>query len=171
MVRPTRDVALNLAAPMREGRKLRGHPTRGHGTLCVKYESLARPPMSLPTFLVEDNVLIQRNLIPALEELAGARIVGVAPSEPRAIEWLEGHPTEWKLAVVDLFLEQGTGLGVVAWCRARSVDQRVVVLTNYATADIAHQALASGADASFDKSVDLDAFFDFCIAHRLALHL
>ena len=127
--------------------------------------------MSLPTFLVEDNVLIQRNLIPALEELAGARIVGVAPSEPRAIEWLEGHPTEWKLAVVDLFLEQGTGLGVVAWCRSRSVDQRVVVLTNYATAVVARQALSKGADALFDKSVDLDGFFDFCIAHRLALHL
>jgi len=127
--------------------------------------------MSLPTFLVEDNVLIQRNLVPALEELADARVVGVAPSESRAIAWLEGHPAEWKLAVVDLFLEQGSGLGVVDRCRMRSVDQRVVVLSNYATADMARHALAIGADAIFDKSTDLDAFFDFCIAHRLALRL
>lgn len=127
--------------------------------------------MSLPTFLVEDNVLIQANLIPALEDLAGARIVGMAASEAHAIAWLEGHPDAWKLAVVDLFLEQGTGLGVVDGCRGRAADQRVVVLTNYATADIAQQALAKGADALFDKSVDLDAFFDFCIAHRKALEL
>jgi ActR/RegA family two-component response regulator len=127
--------------------------------------------MSLPIFLVEDNVLIQTNLIAALEELAGARIVGVAPSEARAVDWLHGHPRDWKLAVVDLFLAQGTGLGVVDCCRRRAGDQRVVVLTNYATADIAQQALAKGADALFDKSVELDAFFDFCIAHRRALDL
>jgi len=126
--------------------------------------------MSLPIFLVEDNVLIQTNLIAALEELADARIVGMAASEARAVGWLEGHPGDWKLAVVDLFLNQGTGLGVVDFCRRRAADQRVVVLTNYATADIAQQALAKGADALFDKSVQLDAFFDFCIAHRLALH-
>ena len=83
--------------------------------------------MSLPTFLVEDNVLIQTNLIAALEELAGARIVGVAPSETRAVDWLQGHPGDWKLAVVDLFLAQGTGLGVVDCCRRRGGDQRVVV--------------------------------------------
>ena len=82
-----------------------------------------------------------------------------------------GHAGDWKLAVVDLFLDQGTGLGVVDFCRGRAVDQRVVVLTNYATAVIAQQALAKGADALFDKSVDLDGFFDFCIAHRLALRL
>jgi ActR/RegA family two-component response regulator len=127
--------------------------------------------MSLPIFLVEDNVLIQTNLIAALEELAGARIVGVAPSEARAVNWLEGHPSDWKLAVVDLFLAQGTGLGVVDRCRERAADQRVVVLTNYPTADIAQQALTKGADALFDKSVELDAFFDFCTAHRLALCL
>ena len=127
--------------------------------------------MSLPILLVEDNVLIQTNLIAALEELAGARIVGVVSSEARAVEWLEGHPDAWKLAVIDLFLAQGTGLGVVDFCRRRAADQRVVVLTNYATADIAQQALGKGADALFDKSVDLDAFFDFCTAHRRALHL
>jgi len=127
--------------------------------------------MSLSTFLVEDNVLIQTHLIAALEELADARIVGMAASEVRAVEWLERHPGDWKLAVVDLFLDQGTGLGVVDFCRGRAADQRVVVLTNYATAVVARQALSKGADALFDKSVDLDGFFDFCIAHRLALHL
>lgn len=127
--------------------------------------------MSLPIFLVEDNVLIRTNLIAALEELAGARIVGVASSEARAVEWLESNRSDWKLAVVDLFLEEGTGLGVVDFCRQRAPDQRVAVLSNYATANIARQALAKGADAVFDKSVDLDAFFDFCTAHRRALHL
>jgi len=127
--------------------------------------------MSLPFFLVEDNVLIQKNLISALDELAGAKVMEVFPSEPEAVAWLHANPDGWKLGVIDLFLAEGSGLGVVQECRGRSADQRVVVLTNYATADIASKALARGADAIFDKSTELDAFFDYCTAHRLALHL
>ena len=118
--------------------------------------------MSLSTFLVEDNVLIQTHLMAALEELADARIVGMAASEVRAVEWLERHPGDWKLAVVDLFLDQGTGLGVVDFCRGRAADQRVVVLTNYATPDIRRRALTAGADAVFDKSTEIDQFLEFC---------
>jgi DNA-binding NarL/FixJ family response regulator len=40
----------------------------------------------------------------------------------------------------------------------------VVVLTNYATADIRQRSLALGADAVFDKSNELDEFFAYCIA-------
>lgn len=127
--------------------------------------------MPLPIFLVEDNVLIQNNLTAALEELSGAQVVASAKSEPAAIAWLVSHPGDWKLAVVDLFLELGSGLGVVKWCRERSANQRVVVLTNYANGGIARQAAVLGADAVFDKSIGLDAFFDFCTSYRIELRL
>lgn len=118
--------------------------------------------MSLITFLVEDNPTIRDNLIPAMEDLVNASIVGFAETESEAARWLRTHADEWHLAVVDLFLKEGSGLGVLASCRDRDARQRVVVLTNYATADIRERCLKLGANAVFDKSNELDAFLDYC---------
>jgi len=127
--------------------------------------------MPLLTILVEDSATIRESLVPALVEFADAEIVAVAETAPEGIAALHQHARTWRLAVVDIFLKEGNGLDVVRAATQRQAGQRVVVLTNYATAVVAQQALSKGADALFDKSVDLDGFFDFCIAHRLALHL
>jgi ActR/RegA family two-component response regulator len=88
-------------------------------------------------------------------------VLGTAETEAEAIHWLKSHDGSWDLAVVDLFLRQGSGLGVLNGCRDRQDHQRVVLLTNYATEDIRSQALALGADAVFDKSTELDELLDF----------
>lgn len=116
----------------------------------------------LVVFLVEDNALIRDNLIVALEELVDMRVVAWAESENAAADWLRTHPDGWELAVIDLFLRDGSGLGVLQACRQRKGRQRAVVLTNYADVDIRAQCLALGADAVFDKSTELDAFLEFC---------
>ena len=64
---------------------------------------------------------------------------------------------------MDLFLKQGSGLGVIEACRSRAPHQRVVVLTNYATPDIRRRCQELGVDAVFDKSTDIDALIDFCV--------
>lgn len=121
-------------------------------------------PVTHAAFLVEDSALIRENLIVAMAELADTRVVACAASEAEATAWLREHPLEWQLAVIDMFLKEGTGLGVLRGCRARARGQRAVVLTNYADADIRAQCLALGADAVFDKSTELDAFIEFCNA-------
>jgi ActR/RegA family two-component response regulator len=65
---------------------------------------------------------------------------------------------------VDLFLKQGSGLGVIESCRSRDSAQRVVVLSNYATADMRKRCTELGADAVFDKSNEIDALVEYCIA-------
>ena len=122
--------------------------------------------MALITFIVEDNKTIRDNLIPTLEDLADAAVAGIAETESEAIAWLDAHRDEWQLAVVDLFLKQGSGFGVLAACRERNEQQRVVVLSNYATAEMKTRCVQMGADAVFDKSNDLDAFFDYCNTDR-----
>ncbi|RZI94522.1 MAG: response regulator [Variovorax sp.] len=122
--------------------------------------------MALITFIVEDNKTIRDNLIPSLEDLANAAIAGIAETESEAVEWLHSHRDDWHLAVVDLFLREGSGLGVLAACRERHGHQRVVVLSNYATSEMKSRCAQLGADAVFDKSNDLDAFFDFCNTDR-----
>ena len=120
--------------------------------------------MALITYLVEDNQTILENLIETLEEIASVTVVGHAATESEARRWLSLHDGQWQLAVVDMFLREGSGLGVLAGCRQREPHQKVVVLTNFATPDIRQRSLALGADAVFDKSNELDEFFAYCIA-------
>lgn len=123
---------------------------------------IAQPLMPLHTFLVEDNHTIRDNLVATMEELVDARFVGIAAREDEARDWLSGHAHEWTLAVVDLFLAAGSGLNVIKACRQRRADQTVVVLTNYATAEIRTRCMALGATAVYDKSTQLDEFLAFC---------
>ena len=118
--------------------------------------------MALLTYLVEDNRTIRDNLIPALEDLVDARVLGIAETETDAAAWLAAHADEWQLLIVDLFLRQGSGLGVLKACLDRQAPQRAVVLSNFISADIRARCMALGADAVFDKSRDLEAFFEFC---------
>lgn len=116
------------------------------------------------TFIVEDNATIRENLIGTLEELAAIRSLGWADSEQAACDWFAAHRGEWDLAIVDLFLKQGSGLGVLQACQQRERHQRVVVLSNYATPDMRKRCAELGADAVFDKSNEIDALVDYCLA-------
>ncbi|WP_198083716.1 response regulator [Variovorax sp. E3] len=118
--------------------------------------------MAIITFLVEDSATIRDNLIPTLADLANARVIGFADGEQEATQWLTSHGGTWDLAVVDLFLKEGSGLGVLKGCRNRLPSQRVIILSNYATDDVRRQCLALGADAVFDKSTELEGLFEFC---------
>ena len=119
--------------------------------------------MDLRTYIVEDNATIRENLIGTLEELASITALGWAETENEAKNWMTGNEGQWDLAIVDLFLKQGSGLGVLEACRGRAAGQRVVVLSNYATADMRKRCLQLGADAVFDKSNEIDALVEYCI--------
>ena len=128
------------------------------------------PPVKLRTYIVEDNATIRENLIGTLEELASVEAVGVAETEDESTNWLSTHPEEWDLAIVDLFLRQGSGLGVLAACRARRPGQKMVVLSNYATPDVRMRCAQLGVDAVFDKSNEIDALVDYCVHHSGPAH-
>ncbi len=119
--------------------------------------------MRLKTFIVEDNPTIRENLIGTLEELADVQIAATSDTENEAKAWMAAHPDGWNLAIVDLFLKQGSGLGVLAACRNRTARQKVVVLSNYATTDIRQRCAQLGVDAVFDKSNEIDALVEYCI--------
>ena len=122
--------------------------------------------MKLRTYLVEDNPTIRENLIATLEELADVEAVGIAETESAGTDWLQQNPDAWDLAIVDLFLRQGSGLGVLEACRKRNKAQKMVVLSNYATPDVRMRCAQLGVDAVFDKSNEIEALVDYCIEHR-----
>ncbi|QIL71750.1 response regulator [Diaphorobacter sp. HDW4B] len=121
--------------------------------------------MKLRTYIVEDNATIRENLIGTLEELADVQAIGTAETEDAGKAWLTANPAEWDLAIIDLFLRQGSGLGVLEACRKRNKTQKMVVLSNYATPDVRMRCAQLGVDAVFDKSNEIEALVDYCIEH------
>lgn len=117
--------------------------------------------MPILTILIEDSETIREALIPSMAEMANAQVIAVADMANGAIAALQEHKLTWRLAVVDLFLKDGNGLTVLRACAHRRPDQHVVVLTNYATADIRRTCTELGADAVFDKSTELEPFFQY----------
>jgi DNA-binding NarL/FixJ family response regulator len=53
---------------------------------------------------------------------------------------------------------------VIEACQARGREQRVVVLSTYATPDMRKRCAQLGADAVFDKSNEIDSLVDYCVA-------
>ena len=134
-----------------------------HGIHTLAVNHAPDPTVKLKTYIVEDNATIRENLIGTLEELAFIESVGIAETEDEGKLWLTQNKSQWDLAIVDLFLRQGSGLGVLAACRARHPHQRVVVLSNYATPDVRRRCAQWWVDAVFDKSNEIDALVDYCI--------
>jgi two-component system, OmpR family, response regulator len=125
--------------------------------------------MALITYLAEDNETVLANLIESLREIADVEVCSHGATQAEASRWLDLHDGQWHLAIVDLFLKEGTGLGVLAGCRNREPYQKVVVLTNYATPEIRRRAMELGANEVFDKSSELDELFAYCI-EQTAVH-
>lgn len=125
--------------------------------------------MVMNAFLVEDQADIRDTLVGAMEELVPLIFVGVASSESAAKKWLSRNDGLWDLAIVDLFLGQGTGFGVLDTCRARSATQKVVVLTSYNGQNMLDLCKELGADEVFDKTQDIEKLVDFCRSHAANL--
>lgn len=127
--------------------------------------------MRFRAYIVEDSPTIRDNLTETLQELAQVESVGSADTELEGATWLAENPNGWDLAIVDLFLREGTGLNVLKACRARQPTQRMVVLSNHATRDIRWRCAQLGADAVFDKSTEIDALLAYCQIERERLEL
>ena len=118
--------------------------------------------MTISVFLVEDMQPLRALVGELLSTVGDFRVVGTAGTEAEARLWLEENPSRWEFAIVDLVLEQGTGMGVIARCRAAAPRSKIVVFSDYATPGIRKHCLKLGADAVFQKGADLTAFTEFC---------
>jgi DNA-binding NarL/FixJ family response regulator len=118
--------------------------------------------LPLKTFIVEDSAVILENLIAALEELTEVRVVGTAADEEAAVAWMRNEAGRFDLVIVDVFLNSGSGLGVLQAANQMSSHSRRVVLTNYATMEMRKRCMELGADRVFDKSGELDQLINYC---------
>ena len=117
--------------------------------------------------IVEDSPTILENLIETLQELALIDAVGIADTEYGGKKWLCHNEHSWDLAIVDLFLREGSGLKILEACRGRRPSQKIVVLSNHATKDVRGRCKQLGADAVFDKSTEIDLLINYCVRQRM----
>lgn len=114
--------------------------------------------MTLRVFIVDDSAELVQALCDTLSDLGLARCVGSALTERDAAAWLDAPTEPWDVLVIEPRLQQGSGLALLERCRQRAPHQKLLVLTHYATDPMRQYCLSQGADAVFDKSVQLLAF-------------
>ncbi|HEY1130454.1 MAG TPA: response regulator [Roseateles sp.] len=118
---------------------------------------------ALRAFIVENSPLIRENLAGTLEELAQVEVIGTAGDEASAVHWMSGGSAERAdVVIVDVFLDAGSGLGVLRAAQRLGVAARRIVLTNYATAEMRRRCESLGAERVFDKCRQLDELINYC---------
>ena len=115
----------------------------------------------LRILLIEDHPQLSEELSGTLEELADAEVVGTARAQDEACRWMDERTQACDVAVIDVFLKRGTGLGVLEHMAKYEQPPRRVVITNYATPDMHRRCRQLGADAVFDKSTEIDQLIDW----------
>jgi DNA-binding NarL/FixJ family response regulator len=92
---------------------------------------------------VDDHTLFRKGLVALLETDARFEVVADLANAPDAIEWLGKNTVD--LVVVDLALNQGSGLDLLASIRQLRPGQRTVVLTMFTHRTMESKARALGA--------------------------
>ena len=103
-------------------------------------------------YLVEDSPAIRARLATTIRGIEGARLVGEAGTVGEAIEGIQS--TRPGAVILDLQLEDGSGLDVLRAVYPSAPALHVAVLTNYATDQHRRACMDAGAEFFLDKSSD-----------------
>jgi DNA-binding NarL/FixJ family response regulator len=127
------------------------------------------PQGKVRVILIEDSESIRMRLAEALSEIEHIEVIGYAETEAEAISLL--RHIGWDVAVLDLQLKAGTGIGVL---KSVTPDERppkssIIVFTNYAFPQYKDRCLQLGAQGFFDKSRELHKLRD-CVRAVVARH-
>ena len=122
--------------------------------------------MEVRLFLVED-LYTTHDLLEAVCATLGIRLVGAEGTEAEANLWLLEHPGAWDIALIDLVLEQGSGMSVIRRARELHPPGKVAVFSAYASPAVCSHCLGLGADVVFSKA-DTGEFVSWLSDQRAA---
>jgi two-component system, NarL family, response regulator DevR len=105
-------------------------------------------------FIVENSNYLRERLARLVSRRQGVQVVGHAANARDAID--EIRQLKPDVVLLDIRLDQGSGLDVLKQIKTRGQPPVVIVLTNYAYPQYRERFLSSGADYFFDKSTELD---------------
>ena len=108
--------------------------------------------MTLSVFLVEDLKQVEGVLTELLAGTGDFRVVASVRTEAEANHWLQEHPRGWDVMILDLVLDQGSGMNVISRARQQAGAGKIAVFSGYASDGIRQHCMDLGADAVFDKA-------------------
>lgn len=120
--------------------------------------------MTISVFLIEDMKPMRGALVELLAHSGDFKVVGTASTEAEANLWLQENAGGWDLVIVDLILEQGTGMRVIGNARKISPIAHIVVFSDFASPGIEAHCMKLGADAVFDKSRGPNELLAHCVS-------
>jgi DNA-binding NarL/FixJ family response regulator len=88
--------------------------------------------------------------------MADVDIVGSASTQEEALSWFGARTDACDVAIIDIFLQSGSGLGVLEGMKGFAPPPQRVILTNHSTPDLRARCKALGAEKVFDKSTELE---------------
>ena len=103
-------------------------------------------------FLVEDSPVIRESLVEALSDATDGRlVVGTAETEDDAFQFIASHSTD--VAIIDINLRQGSGIGLLARLRGLHDAPRMrIVYTNHYTRRVHDHCSLLGATHVLSKA-------------------
>lgn len=95
----------------------------------------------LRIMIIDDEEIVGKRLKPALEK-RGDIIESFVNSGNALVRLAEEH---FDIVVTDIRMDEIDGLEVLDYIRSHSKDTKVIMITGYATVEVAREALAKGA--------------------------
>jgi CheY-like chemotaxis protein len=108
----------------------------------------------------------QEQLTQLLQGMAGAQVAFVASTQQQATDWLDRHRDGWDLTLIDLFLDRDHGYAILRHCRSRAPTQKVAVISDYSADPARARAMEEGADAFFEKAMEMPAMDCVLVGRR-----
>ena len=107
--------------------------------------------MTLRVFLVDDHEVVRRGIRQLLNDADGVIVVGEAGSAAEALERVAAARPD--VAVLDVRLPDGSGIGVCREIRSAHPEIRCLMLTSYADDEALFSAIMAGASGYILKQV------------------
>lgn len=98
-------------------------------------------PVKLKIMVIDDEEIVGKRLKPALEK-RGDIIESFVNSKKALMRLGEEH---FDIVITDIRMDEIDGLEVLDYIKSHSNDTKVIMITGYATVEVAREALAKGA--------------------------
>ena len=113
---------------------------------------------NIRVLIVDDHPVVRVGIATIINTQPDMSVVAEAESENEAVELFRQFLPD--IAVMDLRLENGSGVGSIRRIRSQFPDARFVVLTTYHGDEDIHQALAAGASGYLIKGMPRQLLLD-----------